>query len=66
MSHPPNKFPYYVTLMSSIIDAEPCSYEEVTSERVWWDAMVEEYKIMKNDDWEMLPRLGGKSMIGFK
>jgi len=28
--------------------------------------MVEEYNIMKNDDWEMVPRLEGKSMIGFR
>jgi hypothetical protein len=32
VSHPPKKFPSYVALMSSIIDAEPSSYEEATGE----------------------------------
>jgi hypothetical protein len=31
------------------------------------DAMMEEYdSIMKNDVWEVVPRLEGKSMIGSK
>jgi hypothetical protein len=57
VSHPPKKFPNYVALMSSIIDAKPSSYEEAASEQVWQDAMVEEYNsIMKNDVWEIVPR----------
>jgi hypothetical protein len=37
-------------LMSSIIDVEPSSFEEVTDQEVWWDSMVEEYtSIMRNN-----------------
>ena len=39
----------YVVLMSSIIDANPSSFEELVVQKVWWDAMVEEYtSIMRN------------------
>ena len=32
---------------------------------VWVDAMVEEYdSIIRNNAWEVVPRLVGKSMIG--
>ena len=33
----------------------------------WKDAMIEEYQsIMKNDVWDVVPRLEGKSIITFK
>jgi hypothetical protein len=49
--------------MSSIIDTEPSSYEEATRKQVWQDAMVEYNSIMKNDVWEIVSRLEGKSMV---
>jgi hypothetical protein len=62
--HPHKKFPNYVALMSSNIDAEPLSYEEATCVYIWHDAMVKEYKsIMKNDVWEIVLRLEGQSMV---
>jgi hypothetical protein len=51
-------------LMSSIIDAKPSSFEEETDQKVWWDAMVEEYtSITRNDVWDIVPRLEGKSIV---
>jgi hypothetical protein len=43
--------------MSHIIDSEPSSYEEASSQPIWKDAMIEEYQsIMKNDVWDIVPR----------
>ena len=37
------------------------------SEKEWKDAMIEEYQsIMKNDFWDVVPRLKGKSIVTFK
>ena len=53
--------------MSHIIDADPSTYEEVATQQVWRDAMVEEYQsIMKNDVWEVVPRPEGKSVVTSK
>jgi len=35
VSHPPKNFPNYFAVMSAIVDAEPSSYEEAASEKVW-------------------------------
>jgi hypothetical protein len=52
---PPKKFLNYMALMSSIIDANPSSFEEAIDQCVWWDAMVEEYtSIMRNDVWDRM------------
>ena len=39
--HCPKKFPNYVALMYSIFVVESSSYKETTSEKVWWDAMID-------------------------
>ena len=53
--------------MSHIIDTEPSSYEEVTGQSVWWDAMMDEYQsIMKNDVWDVVPRPKGKFVVTSK
>ena len=53
--------------MSHIIDAEPSSYEEAAGQSVWRDAMMEEYQsVMKNDVWDVVPRLKGKSVVTSK
>lgn len=53
--------------MSNIIQAEPCTFEEVVKEQVWKDAMAEEYEsIMKNDVWEVVLRPEGKSFATSK
>jgi hypothetical protein len=43
-------FSNYMALMSSIIDSEPSTIEEVVEKQEWEDAMMEVYQsIMKND-----------------
>ena len=60
----PQRFSSYVALMSHIIDSEPTTYEDASRHQVWKDAMVEEYQsIMKNDVWEIVSRLEGKSIV---
>ena len=50
--------------MSKIINAEPSTSKEATSQHVWNDAMIEEYNsIMKNDVWEVVPRPTEKSVV---
>jgi hypothetical protein len=63
-SRPSRPFLSYMELMSDIIDSKPTSFEEAAGHRVWRDAMTEEYaSIMKNDVWDIVPRLEGKSMV---
>jgi hypothetical protein len=63
----PHKFSSYVALMSKIIDSKPSTFEEASKKQVWKDAMMEEYQsIMKNDVWEMVLRLEGKSVVTSK
>eukprot|EP00253_Pinus_taeda_P006865 PITA_06865 len=48
----------------SIVDFEPSNYEEAAIQRVWREAMMEEYSsIMKNDVWEVVSRPEGKSIV---
>jgi hypothetical protein len=53
--------------MSHIIDSEPPFHGEVIGEKVWQDAMIEEYhSIMNNDVWDIFLRLEGKSVVTYK
>jgi hypothetical protein len=53
--------------MSHIIDFEPSCYEEASSQPIWRDTMMEEYQsIMKNDVWDIVPRLEGKFVVTSK
>ena len=57
----------YVALLCNFIDKEPSNYEEATKRKEWKDAMIEEYQlIMKNDVWDVVPRLEGKSVVTSK
>jgi hypothetical protein len=63
----PHKFSSYVALMRNIIDSEPSTFEEVVENPEWKDAMMEEYQsIMKNDVWEVILTLEGKSIVTYK
>ena len=56
-----------MALMSTSIVTEPSSFQEVVQEPTWVDAMVEEYdSIVRNRDWEIVPRLVDKSMVGLR
>jgi len=53
--------------MSTIIHAEPPTFQEVVKEQVWKDAMAKEYEsIMKNDVWVVVPRPKGNSIVTLK
>jgi hypothetical protein len=65
-SKPPERLGH-MALMSHLIDAKPSTYEQVAQHGVWQEAMMEEYaSIMKNDVWEVVPRLEGKKVVGSK
>ena len=56
-----------MALLFDIIDAKPSSYEETVEKKVWKDAMLEEYQsIMKNDVWDVVASLEGKSLVTSK
>jgi hypothetical protein len=53
--------------MTHIIDSNPSCHGESSGEQVWKDAMTEEYQsILKNDVWDIVPRLEGKSVVTSK
>lgn len=51
--------------MTKLIDSEPSSFEEVFSQQMWVDSMVEEYNsIIKSNVWEVVPRIENKLVVG--
>jgi hypothetical protein len=63
----PQIFLSYVSTMSHIIYTGPSCHGEATGQQVWQDAMTKEYQsIMKNDVWDIVPRLEGKSVVTSK
>lgn len=53
--------------MSTIVQTELCTFEEVVKLQVWKDAMNEEYEsIMKNDVWDVVPRPKDKFVVTSK
>jgi hypothetical protein len=63
----PHRFSSYVSTMSHIIDTEPSYHGATTGQRVWQDAMTEEYQsIIKNNVWDIVPRPQGKSVVTSK
>jgi hypothetical protein len=63
----PRPYSSYVALLCDIIDVEPTCYEEAAEKKVWKDAMIEEYQsIIKNDVWDVVPRLKEKSIVSSK
>jgi len=54
-----------MALMSKCVVTEPSSFKEAVEDPAWVDAMVEEYdSIVRNNAWEIFPRLEGKLMVG--
>jgi hypothetical protein len=63
----PKRFSSYLSTMTHIIDSEPTCHGEASGEQVWQDAMTEEYQsILKNDVWDVVPRLEGKAVVTSK
>ena len=54
-----------MALMTKCIVTEPSSFEEAVQQPIWVDTMVEGYdSIVKNNAWEVVPRLVRKSVVG--
>ena len=63
----PKSQPCLMALMCDLVDKEPTCFEEAIKQKVWVDAMVQEYQyIIKNDVWEIVPRPKDKSMVSSK
>ena len=53
--------------MCDLVDQEPTNYEEVGQKREWVEAMTEEYQsVIKNDVWDIAPKLENKSVVSSK
>ena len=53
--------------MCNLVDDEPDCFEVAEKKQDWKDAMVEEYQsILKNDVWDIVPRLKDKSIVSSK
>ena len=66
-SKKPNRYQGYLVAMSTIVQYEPGSFEEAIKHQVWKDDMHEEYEsIMKNDVWDVVPRLEDKTVVTSK
>ena len=53
--------------MCDLVDKEPTRYEEVAEKKEWVETMIEEYwSIMKNDVWDIVPKLENKSVVSSK
>jgi hypothetical protein len=63
----PNPFSNYMALMCDLIEKEPTCFEESIQKKEWTDAMTKEYQsIIKNDVWEIVPRLKRKDVVSSK
>ena len=63
-SKAPDRFCSYLAAVTDISHSKPLSFEEAVDQRVWREAMVEEYdSIMRNEVWEVVPRPEGKSVV---
>ena len=66
-SRAPERFSSYSAQVTSLRESEPATNEEASAHQVWRDAMMEEYNsIMKNDVWEIVPRLENTSVVTSK
>jgi hypothetical protein len=62
-----DKYSGLIAQLNLVIDSEPSIFDEAAKNKVWKDAMIEEYEsILKNDVWEVVPRHQGKSVVTSK
>ena len=63
----PRAYSSDVALLCDIIDVDPAYYEEIIENKVWKDAMNEEYQsTVKNCFWDVVPRPKEKSIVSSK
>ena len=66
-SKKPKSYSSYVACLCDIMDVEPSIFEEHAKNKVWKDAMAEEYQsIMQNDVWDVVPRPKEKFVVSSK
>jgi hypothetical protein len=60
----PKPFSSYMALMYDLIEKEPTFFEEDIQKKEWEYDMTEKYQsIIKNDVWEIVPRLKSKDVV---
>jgi hypothetical protein len=60
----PKPFSSYTALMCDLLEEEPTCFEEAIQRKEWVDVMAEEYQsIMKNEVWEIVPKLKSKDVV---
>jgi hypothetical protein len=63
----PKPFSNYMDLMCDLLDEEPTCFEEAIQKKEWADARTEEYQsIIKNNEWEIVPRPKSKNVVSKK
>jgi hypothetical protein len=63
----PKPFSSYMDLMCGLLEKEPTCFEEAIQKKEWADAMTKEYQsIIKNDVWEIVPKLKSKDVVSSK
>jgi hypothetical protein len=63
-SRAPERLGSYLAMVTSITDAKPKTFAQAVDQQVWREAMLEEYdSTMRDDVWEVVPRLVGKSVV---
>jgi hypothetical protein len=63
----PKPFSSYMALMCDLLEKEPTCFEESIQKKEWVDAMTKEYQsIIKNDVWEIVPKLKSKDVVSSK
>jgi hypothetical protein len=67
LSKKPKRFTSYATLMTSLVNAKPSTFEEAINKKEWKVVMMEEYQsIMNNDVWEVVLRPKENSVVTSK
>ena len=49
-SRPPERFGSYIALVTSIVESEPSSIEEIARQTIWREPMAEEYGSIMNNE----------------
>jgi hypothetical protein len=63
----PKPLSSYMALMCDLLENEPTFFEEAIHKKEWANAMTKEYQtIIKNDVWEIVPRLKSKDVVSSK
>ena len=63
----PKPFSSYTALMCDLLEEDPTFFEEAIQRKEWEDSMTKEYQsIIKNEVWEIVPRLKSKDVVSSK